>query len=62
MNTLVFLGLSILEKNKIVMYEFWYDYVIPKYGEKTKLCYIDTDRFLVYIKAEDSQVDISKRC
>ena len=62
MNTLVFLGLSILEKNKIVMYEFWYDYVIPKYGEKTKLCYIDTDSFLVYIKAEDSQVDISKRC
>ena len=54
MNTLVFLGLSILEKNKIVMYEFWYDYVIPKYGEKTKLCYIDTDSFLVYIKAEDS--------
>ena len=32
------------------MYEFWYDYVKPKYGEKAKLCYMDTDRFIVYIK------------
>ena len=32
------------------MYEFWYDYVKPKYGEKAKLCYMDTDSFIVYIK------------
>ena len=38
MNELVYLDLSILELSKIVMYEFWYDYVKPKYGEKTKLC------------------------
>ena len=25
------------------MYEFWYDYVKPKYGENSKLCYMDTD-------------------
>ena len=33
------------------MYEFWYDYVKPKYGEKAKLCYMDADSFIVYIKA-----------
>ena len=38
MNKPVYLGLSILEISKILMYEFWYDYVKPKYGEKSKLC------------------------
>ena len=33
----VFIGVSILESSKIVMFDFWYDYVKPKYGEKTKL-------------------------
>ena len=32
------------------MYEFWHDYVKPKYGKKEKLCYIGTDSFIVYIK------------
>ena len=35
------------------MYEFWCDHVKPKYGEKVKLYYIDTDSFNVYIKAND---------
>ena len=35
------------------MYEFWYDYVKPKYGEKGKLCFMDTDSFIVYIKTND---------
>ena len=43
MNKLVCLGLSILELSKILIFEFWYDYVKPKYGEKAKLCYMDTD-------------------
>ena len=42
MNKPVHLGLSILELSKILMYEFWYDYVKAKYGEKAKLCYINT--------------------
>ena len=46
-NTPVYLGLSILELSKILMYEFSYDYVKPKYGEKVKLCYIDTDSLIV---------------
>ena len=36
-NKLVYLGLLILDLNKTVMYDFWYDYVKPKYAEKTKL-------------------------
>ena len=50
LNKPAYLGLSILEMSKTVMYEFWYDYVKPKYKEKAKLCYMDTDSFLVYIK------------
>ena len=41
MNKPVCLGFSILELSKILMYEVWYDYVKPKYGEKAKLCYMD---------------------
>ena len=43
MNKPVHLGLSILELSEILMYKFCYDYVKPKYGEKAKLCYMDTD-------------------
>ena len=52
------LGLSILGLSKILMYEFWYDYVKPKYGEKAKLCYMDTDSFIVYIKTDYIYKDI----
>ena len=47
MNKPVYLGLSILELSKILMYEFWYDYVKPKYFEKAKLCYMDTGSFFL---------------
>ena len=49
-NNSVSLGLSILELSKILMYEVWYDYVQLKCAEKVKLCYMDTDIFIVYIK------------
>ena len=42
------------------MCEFWYDYVQPKYEEKVKLCYMDTDSFMVYIKTEDIYADIAR--
>ena len=42
------------------MYEFWYDYIKPKYEEKSQLCYIDTDSFIVYLKTEDIYKDIAK--
>ena len=59
MNKPVYLGLSILELSKILIYEFWYDYVEPNYGEKAKLCYMDTDSFIVYIKTDDIYKDIA---
>ena len=42
------------------MYEFWYDYVKRKYNEKAKLCYMDTDSFIVYIKTDDIYKDIAE--
>ena len=58
MNKSVYLALSTLELSKISMYEFWYDYVKPKYAENPKLCYMDTD--IVYIKTDDIYKDIAK--
>ena len=60
MNKPVYLGLSILELSKIVMCEFCYDYVKPKYGEKAKLYYMDTNSFIVDIKADDIYKDIEE--
>ena len=42
------------------MYEFWYYYVKPAYGEKAKLCCMDTDSFTVYIKTDDIYKDIAE--
>ena len=60
MNKLFYLGLSILELSEILMYQFWYDYVKQKYGEKVKLCYMDRDRSIVYIKTDDISKDIAE--
>ena len=48
----IYLGVSILDISKTLMYEFWYDSIKPKYGDKAKLCYADTDSFAIYIKTE----------
>ena len=53
------LGMSISDISKIHMYEFWYNYIRPKYGDKAKLCYTDTDSFIIYIKTKDFFKDIS---
>ena len=53
MNKPVYLGLSILQLSKILMYEFQYDHVKSKYGENVRSFYMDTDSFIVYIKADD---------
>ena len=59
MNKPLYLGLSILEISKILMYKFWYDYMMPKYADNIKLCYMDTDSFIIHIKTEDFYKDIA---
>ena len=53
MNKPVYLGQAILDLSKIIMYEFHYDYMKPKYGENLKLCYMDTDSLVYHIKTEN---------
>ena len=60
MNKPVYLYLSLIEISKIVMYEFCYDYVQPKYGEKAKLCCMDTYIFIIYIKTDDFYKNIAE--
>ena len=59
MNKPIYLGLSILEISKILMYEFSYDYMKPKYDNNVKLCYMDTDSFIMNIKTNDFYEDIA---
>ena len=56
----VYLGLSILDQSKIVMYEFWYDYVKQKYDENARVCDLDTDSFFVHVQTDDNYKDIAE--
>ena len=60
-NKPIYLGLSILDISKILMYEFWYDYMKPKYGNRVKLCYMDTDSFVTNDFYKDIANDVEKR-
>ena len=59
MNKPIYLGMAILDISKIAMYEFWYDYTKPKYDDDGKLCYLNTDSFIIFIKTEDFYEDIA---
>ena len=59
MNKPIYLGQAILDISKTLMYEFWYDYIKPKYEDKARLCYMDTDSFVINIKTEDFYKDIA---
>ena len=59
MNKPVYLGQAILDISKILMYEFWYHYIKPKYKDNARLCYMDTDSFVNNIKTEDFYKDIA---
>ena len=65
MNKPVYIGLPILEISKTLMYEIWYDYKKPKHSDNVKLCYMDTDSFIMHIKTEyfykDIANDVEKR-
>ena len=60
MNKPVYLGQAILDISKTLMYKFWYDYIKPKYQEKARLCYADTDSFIINIETEDFYEDITQ--
>ena len=59
MNKPIYLGLSILEISKTLMYEFWYDYMKPKYNDNVKLCYMDIDSFIMHFETKDFYKDIA---
>lgn len=59
LNKPIYLGPTILHLSNIVMYEFHYDYMKPKYGNKVKLCYMDTDSLVYHIKTDDFYKDIA---
>ena len=59
MNKPLYLGQVILDNSNMLMYEYWYDYLRPMYGDKIKLCYMDTDSFIIYVETEDFYKDIS---
>ena len=61
MNKPVYLGLSILDLSQIVLYDFWYDYIKPKYDERAKLSYTDTHSFIGHIKKKISTNILQKK-
>ena len=64
-NNPIYLGMSILDISETLMHKFWYDYIKPKYQHKAKLCYTDTDSFVIHIKTkyiyEHIANDVEKR-
>ena len=59
MNKPIYVGMTIIDISKTLMYEFWYGYLKPKYGDKIKLCYMDTDSLIPLIKTKDFYEDIA---
>ena len=57
MNKSIYLSMSILDISKTLMYESWYDYIKPKYQDNAKLCYMDTNNFVIHIKTEEFYKD-----
>ena len=55
----IYIGQAVLDISKTLMFEFWYDYLKPIYGDKIRLSYTDTDSLSMHIKTEDFYKDIS---
>ena len=60
MDKLIAVGQAVLDISKNLMYEFWYEYLKPMYQNNIKLCYMDTDSFIIHIQTDDFLKDISK--
>ena len=59
MNKPIYLGQAILDISKTLMYEFWYDCIKLNYGDQARLCYMDTDSFIIHIETEDFYKDVA---
>ena len=59
MNKPVYLGMCILDLSKTIMFDFHYNYIKSKYGDKAKLLFSDTDSLMCEIETEDFYKDIS---
>ena len=59
MNKPIYLGQAVLDLSKTLMFEFWYNYLKPMYGNKIRLCYTDTESFIMHIKTDDFYKDIN---
>ena len=59
LNKPIYLCQAVLDISKTLIFEFWYNYLKPMYGDKIRLCYTDTDSFIMHIKTEDFYKDIS---
>ena len=60
MDKLIAVRQAVLDISKNLMYEFWYEYLKPMYQNNIKLCYMDTDSFIIHIQTDDFLKDISK--
>ena len=60
LNKPIYVGLSVLDISKNLMYEFNYNYIKPKYEDKAKVCYTDTDSLVYHIQTEDVYEDMKK--
>ena len=60
MNKPIYVGQAVLDLSKTLMYEIWYDYLQPKYKDKVKICYMDTDSFIIHVETEDFYKDIAE--
>ena len=58
-NKPIYLEQAVLDLSKTLMFEFWDYYLKPMYGDKIRLCYADTDSFIMHIKTDDFYKDIS---
>ncbi|XP_065180179.1 uncharacterized protein LOC135810614 [Sycon ciliatum] len=59
LNKPIYVGFSILELSKVLMYSFFYDTLKPRYGQNVRLCYTDTDSFILQYATADLYADMS---
>ena len=57
-NKPIYMGAVILETSKLHMYEFWYNHLKVKYGDKIQLIYADTDSFVIEVETDDIYKDM----